>query len=1206
MKIRKTQILGVGFVAAVGAAGAALAISSCAAAPIAVPVRTFELPKKVDVVCIAVNNPADGGPLAAAEIHGLVQSECAPIATDFAALNATTTTTLPNHLYAVVTQTARGELAVVDLTAGNVVDEDRSTPGTNFIPVGSIPTDVVVAPDGLMTFVASADPNKPAIYAIPTNPHSTSDGGLAGALLGDSAYLSGQPIPLPLLITDLEACALPQTPQALVIAPIANPDGGASNSYALIAVLAPVGAMSAKVVAIDPTSLLRAGGVDAGSSDAAAVTPGILAPCTPSIVGAIPLSGAVPSSWSAGPAWPDGVPYAEAGSFASQEPSAGPTCASSVTDGGALGAPAPVAADAGDVGDAGATGEAGDNAGTAIDGGQETDGGTLPLTVSAGAAGQPFPSQVALREDLPILYIGDGALPLIHVIDLTDPTHPRELAPLLATSITQPTRQVSVGAIAISPTTRDFRRYLYAVDQGEGTLMVYDVTDPALSPRTPLQRPHAELNPLLPQDRLGFSAPVATVGFVQHDWPLIPPGPNGTANPDQIHAYEGLLCNPNPNAHPDGGAFADLGAYYRVDQALAIQAAGTVSTVQGFPYRLRGIFGFATLSNGEAVAIDVDDWDAPCRRPDPMTMPNPAKGPSYGMTGLLDIPEPPAGPPGSSTYLDPYHAPLTYQADIPESPAVTQEVFFPVSAPNRMRSNYLLRNDPTSGLHIPNLVGAPQLFDAVGAPVSGSATVAPLILPTVLPATFVDPTLNDSPTEADPSSQNSLPAPATFPSSKATPSVRLSFDDPTVTTDQDWTVTYEGALPAGQQSAADIDTTDGYQTLRITIGVVGEDGGLSGSGVAAITNGPGFCERGVEDLTLGQARAALADSATQMLQGRLPDGGVEAIPAAMDRSQWTADYIEIIDDILVQGDPYWSVPYSSGGQIVNGCWAGTGSVDVAGKTLSLDDDSGDPNIANDRYNACQETFAPPLTDPDSYLTRDFPILHAYDDHLIVGRFGWTPTDSKGNGIPESTNNRVVVGPNAGNAPFLKFMQCCFHHQAAFKVRTGGEWVTVGQTGLGFLHHVIAAPPGTDPLNPTSRPCVLSCDPQNVLLNARSFDIPWGVPPACVAPGTFSGISRNSPLAMQNPYLSFVTWSGCGDLTGGNHTLTARDQNWKFSVRGGFSPLMVSITGNTTTAVSPQSMKFIESFGQLAIVDGELQGLVLIDLNTLAFAHNPYY
>src|SRR5580700_5893797 len=174
--------------------------------------RTFEFPKKVDVVCIAVNNPVDGGPLESSEIHGLVQSECAPVATDFAALNATTASTLPNHLYAVVTQTARGELAVVDLTAGAVVDEDRSTPGTNFIPVGSIPTDVVVAPDGLMTFVVSADPNKPALYGIPTNPHAAPDGGLEGALLGDYSYLPGTPIPLPLAITDLEACALPQPP----------------------------------------------------------------------------------------------------------------------------------------------------------------------------------------------------------------------------------------------------------------------------------------------------------------------------------------------------------------------------------------------------------------------------------------------------------------------------------------------------------------------------------------------------------------------------------------------------------------------------------------------------------------------------------------------------------------------------------------------------------------------------------------------------------------------------------------------------------------------------------------------------------------------------------------------------------------------------------------------------------------------------------
>ena len=60
------------------------------------------------------------------------------------------------------------------------------------------------------------------------------------------------------------------------------------------------------------------------------------------------------------------------------------------------------------------------------------------------------------------------------------------------------------------------------------------------------------------------------------------------------------------------------------------------------------------------------------------------------------------------------------------------------------------------------------------------------------------------------------------------------------------------------------------------------------------------------------------------------------------------------------------------------------------------------------------------------------------------------------------------------------------------------------------------------------------------------------------------------------------------------------------MRGGFSPLTIPLTGNTAAAVIPQSMRFIASLGQLAVVDGAQQGLVLIDLNTVNFAHNPYF
>ena len=50
--------------------------------------------------------------------------------------------------------------------------------------------------------------------------------------------------------------------------------------------------------------------------------------------------------------------------------------------------------------------------------------------------------------------------------------------------------------------------------------MVYDVTDPINGPHVPLTRPHAELNPFQPSDRILFGAPIASVAFVQHDWPL--------------------------------------------------------------------------------------------------------------------------------------------------------------------------------------------------------------------------------------------------------------------------------------------------------------------------------------------------------------------------------------------------------------------------------------------------------------------------------------------------------------------------------------------------------------------------------------------------------------------------------------------------------------------------------------------------------------
>jgi hypothetical protein len=1143
MTMTRTRVFGLALAATGVLAAAGGVTASCSQSPTNVAVRTFDLAQKVDVVCMQVND-ANGVGLTTGPVP-VAQDNCAPVAA------GTSGAPLQFHLYATVTQLARGELAVVDLTAGNVVDEDRATPGINFIPVGPTPTDVVVAPDAQMTFVSSGDANKPAIYGIPNT-----------RLLGDS--VPSPPRNAPLTLPELRACALPQVPEALTVAPLTG--GG----YVLVAMLRGEAGSLAAIAAIDPAPLVNG------------TTPGSLAPCT--IEGATALASSLPPSWAPGPTWPDGVPYVEGGvNLSDAEPPLGPACAASAGDAGA---------------------EAG-----------------LPLKVSPFA--QPNPVAMVMRNDVPLLYVADGALPLIHVIDLSDPTSPREAPPLLATSVLEPARAVTVGALALSPPTRDYHRYLYAVDASvHTTLMVYDVTDPTSTERTPMQRPHAELNPFLPPDRIVFSAPVAAIAFVQHDWPL----PSQVQGSSPINQYSGLLCNPNPNAHPSQTAFLDLGAYYRPDQAAVIQSS---ATVVNFPERLRGIFAFVTLSNGNIGVIDVDDWDAPCRRPDPMSSDPSQTGPLGGLTGVLDVAEP---PPAGSTDFDPYHTPIAFNSAIPVvgSGATTLEAFFPVSPPNRLRSNFLLRNDPLSGFHVPNLISPALLFDLNGAPLStggAGGVINPVMLPTPLAPGFVDPSAIQNPTEPNPLARTALvPALATAgdagvageggvaspllpgPANPTGAGIRISFDDPTAHVDQDWTVTYEGALPTVSGLAVDLASFDGYRTLTLASGVVSPDAGAgeAGLGEAGPLVGPsvgpsyGFCARGIEDFTLGQERANAALAALGAANGELAAAQQPLLSqpgmcgaGGFTLPEWTSDYVEFTDDLLSNTDEYWGIPSSQ-----NDCW-----------DPPLADPDGFPGtspLAQNRYNACYAQFNS-VSNGDTFYARDFPILQAFDDHLVLGRYGWLV----GNGttpIAELPNNRVVVGPDDSNVSVLRFARCCFHHQARnFKVRTGGEWVVVGSVS-GLLNHV-----QTDPA--TGR-CVQSCNPDDVLKNARTIDVPWGAttngmcvagaPPDCTAPAALPpSLNRNSPLALRNPMFSFIMWSGCTALLGNDHTETARDMQWRLSLRGGFSPLTLTIAQGTT-AVAPQSMRFINSLGQLAIVDGALQGLVLFDLNSLAFAHDPYF
>ena len=104
------------------------------------------------------------------------------------------------------------------------------------------------------------------------------------------------------------------------------------------------------------------------------------------------------------------------------------------------------------------------------DGGAVPTGGDAALdagfAIALGPVAPPSPISMVMRDDTHVLYVADSTIPVIHVIDVSNPIAPRELEPLLATSLAQPTRVVQLrsGGLALSPPTRDYKRYLYAVD----------------------------------------------------------------------------------------------------------------------------------------------------------------------------------------------------------------------------------------------------------------------------------------------------------------------------------------------------------------------------------------------------------------------------------------------------------------------------------------------------------------------------------------------------------------------------------------------------------------------------------------------------------------------------------------------------------------------------------------------------------------------
>lgn len=1129
------------------ALGASLAIASCSRSADPVPLRTFEGARRIDAVCMRVLDDAGNSIFPPVP---LPTNQCTAVPPDVIG------NTMPNHLFALVTQTTHGEIAVVDLTAGRIVDVDHSVPGTNFLTVGALPTDVASAPDGTISFVTTAEPNKWALWALPSAPPADIPQDSHG-ILGDDFQAA---IPT---ITDWPVCALPQAPSAITLVPrigATTGDGGTSAvtapGYDIAVVLPGTGRSATKIAIVDPMPFIRGAKLD--GSDGPSILPGSLGACP--ITGAIELTGDVPDAVPEGTFWSNGVPYVDGG-IVPPLPASG-VCSSTSAN------------------DAGVDGGTGGTTGTG------EDAGTVAIPKLPG----DVPRAVNVARDGNILYLADQGLPLIHVLDLSNVAAPRELAPLVATSLVNPTRRVSVGDLAVSPATRDYKRFLYAIDHDDGSLMVFDVTSVSTGTysRVPMQRPNPEINPFQPADRVAFSASVTSIAFATNDFPLLVNGQTDLTATDV-----GLLCNPNVNADvdPANGVFRDRGAFYRANLPAGSGLENIVPLGQNqlgpSPVRLRGVFGLATLASGQMAIIDIDDWDSPCRRPDPMgtrlgtfgteldqnnrsapLLPPIFSAETNGVrtSGVSDLA--PLMPNATSANdLDPYHSAAAFTVESGAiTTGVTNEAFFPVSAPHRARSLNFLRHDATTGIHIANLPQLPQ-FNSKGVPLNtlgANSLTSPLMLPTY--STLPDPAQVLTPYEPDPrarqlSKDQALLDTAHLPLQTAVPDVRFAFEDPLVHVDQDWTVTFEGAIPGFEKLGADFNPIDPAAQDYSAISLSFPNGLL--------------CQRGVQDRRVAAARV-------QALLATFASGSDVPLSAPAALEAKLGDYAQIIDDIAPTDDQYWTAQEPDG----DACW--------------------DPQFSTPdaRYNVCAQTFGAAA---DEAVSRDFPILEAYDDHLVLGTYGYYP-----DGNNQQTTNRGVRGRGAVNAPFLKLARCCFHRQPHVRVRAGAEWIAVGSVS-GFLHSMTRGEGGA---------CVPSCNPRDALLNGRAPQVPRpaGLEYPAVTVGESSDaiakanapvdarrealkrfLDRNSMLALRNPMFAVVLWNATDN---GADTTPQRDMQWTFSTRGQFAPLVVNLA-TATTSVAPQTVRYLPSVRQIVVIDGSLQGLQLFDIRTLGAVHDPF-
>ncbi len=586
----------------------------CSESPVAFPLRSLEVSGETSFVCVG-----SGG-------EGYDINACP----DFDSVEN------PRHLLALVTQTRRGEVAVVDLSLGKVLDLDTSTPGFGFMPVGANPGDIVSTPGGVASFVGVGEPGKEGIFALPSS--------CARPPAHD--------------LTAWSACSLDVAPgdMAIVIDPPVDDDGDPLTPPLQRASCDLPPSADASV----PGAALAATREDCPADLALETSP----------EGRRKLLVTLPQQGVYG--------FIDAQSLLDREPGSFQPCEFEnnllyplQVDLPASGITQKIPAD--------------------------LQSECTPPELQYGPQSDTFqsePAGIAINDGR--MFVADRGAPVVHVIDIHDPCQPLEQPSLLPLSFDAPSRTVTTKKVAVSPPTTDGQQFAYAIeDDFDGSVMMFNAT-PGNSDRTPIVRSGSPRMPFEPPDRIRFDSPARDLTFALRDVPA--------ADPETGVVTIGSYCDP-------AGDSGSVGAKYRPNGDFSKGARA---------HNLRGVFGFVMLASGQVAVVDVEDFDAPCRRP---IQANSAGIPDF--RGCL-------GDPTSPEFYT-----QTGLADGKRT--VSNEVSCNIFEQHRARSGRVMINSSDFGVNAPALRGFPRLASPDGGNLSNDQTAEGNTRPRLLAVDYPDP-----------------------------------------------------------------------------------------------------------------------------------------------------------------------------------------------------------------------------------------------------------------------------------------------------------------------------------------------------------------------------------------------------------------------------------------------------------------------------------